>query len=86
MVAALWMVLVALAALPIVQYVGGTSAEVETVRVEVQPGDTLWQLAREVDPDGDPRAVVDAIMGLNGLTSGADIRPGDTLTVPAEGR
>ena len=42
----------------------------------VQPGDTLWSIAARVDPDADPRAVVDALRAANG---GADLQVGDRL-------
>jgi hypothetical protein len=43
----------------------------------------VWALARSIDSTADPRALVDTIVELNGLRSGADIRPGDVLLVPA---
>ena len=49
--------------------------------VVVQPGDTLWSIARSVAPDEDPRAVVDAIVDLNGLDS-VDLLPGAELQLP----
>ena len=49
--------------------------------VVVQPGDTLWSIARSVAPDEDPRAVVDAIVDLNGLDS-VDLMPGAELQLP----
>ena len=49
--------------------------------VVVQPGDTLWSIARSVAPDEDPRAVVDAIVDLNGLHS-VDLMPGAELQLP----
>jgi nucleoid-associated protein YgaU len=52
-----------------------------TVEVVVQPGQTLWQLAEEIAPGGDPREVVRAIRELNGL-SGSAVLPGQPLTVP----
>jgi Tfp pilus assembly protein FimV len=42
----------------------------------VQPGDTLWSIAGRLDPDADPRAVVDALRAANG---GADLQVGDRL-------
>ena len=42
----------------------------------VQPGDTVWTIARKLDPNGDPRAVVDRIVELNG---GAALQPGQRL-------
>lgn len=81
LVAVAWLVLVALVVWPIVQ---GQESDLgsRTAPVRVQAGDTLWQLAQEIDPGGDARRIVDAIMELNGLHSGGDIRPGDTLRVP----
>jgi nucleoid-associated protein YgaU len=58
-----------------------------TSTVVVQPGQTLWQVARSVARDADPRETVARIQELNGL-SGADaatLRPGQTLVVPAAG-
>jgi nucleoid-associated protein YgaU len=49
--------------------------------VVVQPGDTLWSIARSVAPGEDPRAVVDAIVDLNGL-DGVDLLPGAELQLP----
>jgi LysM domain len=49
--------------------------------VVVQSGDTLWSLAERVAPEEDPRAVVDAIVELNGLDS-VDLAPGMELQLP----
>lgn len=48
--------------------------------VMVEPGDTLWSIARAQVPDDDPRDVVGSMRDLNQLTS-ADIFPGQRLTV-----
>jgi len=48
----------------------------------VQPGDTLWELARrEVGPAADPRPLIADIRALNDLSSPA-LRPGQVLAVP----
>jgi hypothetical protein len=44
--------------------------------VVVEPGDTLWSIAREVAPQEDTRAVVDALSEVNGL--------GDTVLIPGQ--
>lgn len=44
----------------------------------VQPGETLWQLARGAAPDEDPREVVDRLIEANGLDGGRII-PGQRL-------
>jgi Tfp pilus assembly protein FimV len=49
--------------------------------VVVESGDTLWSIARSVAPHEDPRAVVDAIVQLNGLDS-VDLLPGAELRLP----
>jgi hypothetical protein len=49
--------------------------------VVVQNGDTLWSLAGDVAPDEDRRAVVDAIVDINGLHD-VDLVPGMVLELP----
>ena len=44
----------------------------------VQPGETLWSIASEVDPGGDVRATVDRLAELNG---GAAIQVGQRLII-----
>jgi hypothetical protein len=48
--------------------------------VQVQPGDTVWSIARRIAPDADTRAVVDAIIARNGLAGGA-LHPGQQLLI-----
>lgn len=83
-VAVVWIVLLGIAALIITNPSASPAGEAEapTSKIEVQPGDTLWQLANEIQPDSDPREVVHAIVALNDLASAGDIHPGDTLVVP----
>jgi LysM repeat protein len=52
-------------------------------RVVVQPGQTLWDIARQVAPGEDPRVVIDQIVDLNGLSSAGQVRAGQPLYVPA---
>ena len=47
----------------------------------VQPGDTLWSIARSVAGDADVRGVVDEIQRLNGLEDSALV-PGQVLELP----
>jgi nucleoid-associated protein YgaU len=49
--------------------------------VVVQPGQSLWQIARAADPDSDVRDTVERIRTLNALP-GADVRAGQQLIVP----
>jgi nucleoid-associated protein YgaU len=46
--------------------------------VEVAPGDTLWSIARRLQPEGDPRPLVDRLATANG---GAVVRAGDRLVL-----
>lgn len=52
--------------------------------VTVEPGDTLWQIARRAAPAADPRATVERIIEINGL-SGGGVQAGRSLAVPAAG-
>jgi nucleoid-associated protein YgaU len=47
----------------------------------VQPGQTLWQIARALDPGADPRDTVQRIVDANALR-GAEIEAGRTLVLP----
>ncbi|TDE14001.1 LysM peptidoglycan-binding domain-containing protein [Jiangella asiatica] len=79
-----WLVLIVAGAMAFVRpWDGAAPAAADTTTVAVQAGDTLWALASEIAPSADPRETVAAIMELNGLSSATDIRPGDTLRVPA---
>jgi nucleoid-associated protein YgaU len=49
--------------------------------VVVEPGDTLWSIARQVAPEEDTRAVVDAIEDVNELDSTLLV-PGQVLHLP----
>jgi hypothetical protein len=50
-------------------------------QVVVQPGQTLWSIARRAEPAADPRIVVQQIIEVNAL-SGVMIQPGQLLWVP----
>jgi nucleoid-associated protein YgaU len=55
-----------------------------TASVIVQPGDTLWSVAKSVAPQDDPRATIERIATLNNLDTRV-LSPGQTLVVPAAG-
>ena len=44
-----------------------------------QPGETLWDLARELQPTGDLRSLVDELATLNG---GASLEVGQPIVLP----
>ncbi len=49
--------------------------------IVVQPGDSLWAIARTFRPQEDPRDIVGLIRELNGLRE-ATVYPGQRLVVP----
>lgn len=53
----------------------GTPSEVHVV----QPGDTLWSIARDLEPNADVRLTVDRLVDLNG---GAPLTVGQRLVLP----
>lgn len=84
-VAVLWAVLAVAAALALVRPGGAEEqSPPATVTVRVMPGDTLWQVVADVAPAGDPRETIADVIALNGLSSGADIAPGDVLRIPVQ--
>ena len=50
--------------------------------VVVQPGESLWQIARAIAPGADPRETVSLIRDLNGLGD-STVVPGQSIVVPA---
>jgi LysM domain len=50
----------------------------------VEPGDTLWSIARRVAPDQDPRPVVDRLIQVNDVRGGLQV--GQELSVPVPER
>jgi Tfp pilus assembly protein FimV len=50
----------------------------------VEPGDTLWSIARRVAPGQDPRPVVDGLIEANDLHGG--LQAGQELSIPVPGR
>lgn len=54
----------------------------DVATVTVQPGQTLWQIAATANPDGDIRATVDQIIGLNSLPNASALQMGSEIAVP----
>ena len=65
---------------------GDAGDPVPTQTVTVQPGDTLWKLATDANPNGDIRQTVDDIMRLNSLVSASGLQMGSEVAVPIYGR
>jgi len=57
----------------------GRSAPVASVAYVARPGDTLWSIAREIQPQGDVRPLVDE---LTALRHGVPLEPGDVVAWP----
>ena len=67
----------------VVQASSAPLAEVSaTTSVTVASGDTLWDIAVDLDPSADPRATIDQIERLNAMAPGAMLQAGQTLVVP----
>jgi hypothetical protein len=63
----------------------GASSDPITIAAEatvivVQPGDTLWTIARTMQPEGDHRALVST---LSEMTEGGVLQPGQRIVVPS---
>ncbi|MBM3691435.1 MAG: LysM peptidoglycan-binding domain-containing protein [Actinobacteria bacterium] len=76
---------VLVAVTPLVSVFAGASNQViESTQIAhsitVQSGDTLWEIARSIAPNRDPREVVWEIKQMNNL--GVGLVPGDKLLVP----
>ena len=50
-----------------------------TATVTAHAGDSLWSIARRIQPSGDVRPLVDELVALNGA---GPIQPGDEVVVP----
>jgi nucleoid-associated protein YgaU len=61
---------------------GSADEPLEVVRVQVQPGDTLWDIAREQAPGHDVVDAVTRIREANRLDD-AMLQPGMRLVIPA---
>jgi nucleoid-associated protein YgaU len=57
------------------------TAQQNLTQVSVRPGQSLWSIAENADPDADTRVVIQQIVELNGLT-GDTIFAGQLLWVP----
>jgi len=53
----------------------------DLAQVVVRPGQTLWSVAENADPNADPRLVIQQIAQLNALTSDT-LMAGQRLWVP----
>lgn len=58
-----------------------SAAPMATVRVVVQQGDSLWNIAQRLAPEQDPREMIQEIRQLNGLRNNL-IQPGQVLLAP----
>lgn len=54
-----------------------------SVLMVVEPGDTLWSIAAELDPTADPRALVSRIATMNALSTDAQLQVGQTIAIPS---
>lgn len=52
-----------------------------TTQIVVAPGETLWTIAARINPENDPRAVIEDIKALN-VIEGANVYAGQVLLIP----
>ena len=52
----------------------------DAVTIVVEPGDTIWGIARTLAPGADPRPMADSLADLAG---GTELQPGQRIVVPA---
>ena len=57
-------------------------APVPAKMVVIEPGQTLWDLAAEANPNGNGQQTVADIMRLNSIESASGLQAGDTIAVP----
>ena len=62
----------------------GPDGPAPRVTYVVQPGDTLWSIARRVAPGQDPRPVVDGLIEANDVRAG--LQAGQELSIPVPER
>jgi hypothetical protein len=62
----------------------GPDRPAQRITYVVEPGDTLWSIARRVAPGRDPRPVVDGLIRANDL--GAGLQAGQELSIPVPER
>ncbi|HUQ62716.1 MAG TPA: LysM peptidoglycan-binding domain-containing protein [Acidimicrobiales bacterium] len=72
-----------IAALPTPEVTSQPMTRISAPSYVAQPGDTYWTIARRLDPDGDPRPLVDRLVASNGGTA---LQAGDVIVVPAVAR
>lgn len=58
-----------------------TSRVLPLEQTVVQPGESLWTVARRIAPDNDPRTVIAQIRKLNDMTT-SQLRVGQQLLLP----
>jgi nucleoid-associated protein YgaU len=63
---------------------GGSGSAGPSRTYVIQPGDTLWSIARRSSPSADPRLVVSAIRAANQVDPAALV-PGQQLSIPSVG-
>lgn len=61
----------------------GESAATTFDYVQIEPGQSLWQVAQSIAPNADPRDVIYDIVNLNQLQT-AEVQPGQQIAIPAQ--
>lgn len=61
----------------------GESAATTFDYVQIEAGQSLWQVAQSIAPGADPRDVIYDIVNLNQLQT-AEVQPGQQIAIPAK--
>ncbi|MGI6037937.1 MAG: LysM peptidoglycan-binding domain-containing protein [Limnochordia bacterium] len=77
----LLVILVCLVSISLVSTIIIAQGSRQPLEIIVQPGDTLWKIAREYKADSDPRRTIDEIRYLNNLHD-VRLQPGQRLLIP----
>ena len=57
----------------------GSAGSRAPITVDVRPGDTFWNIASRLQPEGDPRPLVDRLVAAHG---GRGLQAGERLAIP----
>lgn len=68
------------AAQPTTARPAAAAADAAATTVRARAGDSLWSIARRLQPTGDVRPLVDQLVSLNGT---APLQPGQAVVLPA---
>lgn len=60
-----------------------TNSSTPLKSITMPAGESLWQVAKQIAPNADPRDFIDDVVSVNRLTS-TDVQAGQRLEIPAQ--